>query len=58
MRLDDNKKMIEASEILAEVKIPLTVNNIIGFPYETRDLVFDTIELNRQFGQAKILIRW
>jgi len=24
------------------------VNNIIGFPEETRELIFDTIELNRQ----------
>ena len=28
--------------------VPLSVNNIIGFPGETRDLVFDTLNLNRQ----------
>ncbi|MBF0522437.1 MAG: B12-binding domain-containing radical SAM protein [Candidatus Omnitrophica bacterium] len=44
----DNATMIKASQIIAEVGVPLTVNNIIGFPGETRDLVFDTIELNRQ----------
>jgi len=44
----DNKKMIEASKVLAEVNIPLTVNNMIGFPGETRELIFDTIELNQQ----------
>ena len=29
--------------------IPYSVNNILGFPYETRELTFDTIELNRNF---------
>ncbi|MBU0477123.1 B12-binding domain-containing radical SAM protein [bacterium] len=44
----DNTKIIEVSKILADAGIPLTVNNIIGFPDETRELVFDTIELNRK----------
>lgn len=44
----DNDKMIEASKIIADAGIPLTVNNIIGFPTETRELIFDTIELNRK----------
>lgn len=44
----DNETMIMASKILADTGIPLTVNNIIGFPDETRELVFDTIELNRK----------
>jgi anaerobic magnesium-protoporphyrin IX monomethyl ester cyclase len=44
----DNIDMITASQIVEEAKIPLTVNNIIGFPDENRELIFDTIELNRQ----------
>ncbi len=44
-----NEAMIKAFRIVNECGVPLTVNNIIGFPYETRDLVLDTIELNRQF---------
>ena len=28
-------------------RIPVTVNNIVGFPDETRALAFDTIRLNR-----------
>ena len=44
----DNQEMIKASNILADAGIPVTVNNIIGFPDETRELIFDTIELNRQ----------
>ena len=44
----DNEQFVRASNIIADVGIPLTVNNIIGFPDETRELVFDTIELNRK----------
>ncbi|OGU74796.1 MAG: hypothetical protein A3G43_06865 [Ignavibacteria bacterium RIFCSPLOWO2_12_FULL_56_21] len=43
----DNVDMITASEIVEKAKIPLTVNNIIGFPDETREMIFDTIRLNR-----------
>ncbi len=43
----DNVDMLTASKLVEQVKIPLTVNNIIGFPGETRDLIFDTIRLNR-----------
>lgn len=44
----DNARIIRAAEILADAGIPLSVNNIIGFPEETRELAFDTIELNRR----------
>lgn len=43
-----NKRMTEVSGYLKNAGIPLTINNIIGFPDETRELIFDTIELNRQ----------
>ncbi|MBT4671939.1 MAG: B12-binding domain-containing radical SAM protein [Rhodospirillaceae bacterium] len=43
----DNIDMIKASEIVEQAEIPLTVNNIIGFPGETRELIFDTVHLNR-----------
>ena len=43
-----NEYMVRATKLLAEHQIPLTINNIIGFPTETRELVFDTIELNRK----------
>jgi radical SAM superfamily enzyme YgiQ (UPF0313 family) len=44
-----NKLAIELMKIPAELDITFSVNNIIGFPGETRELAFDTIELNRQF---------
>lgn len=43
-----NEQMIMASEYLKSAGIPLSINNIIGFPDETRELIFDTINLNRQ----------
>lgn len=42
-----NDRIIEALEIVNKVGVPFSVNNILGFPYETRELTFDTIELNR-----------
>ena len=44
-----NKVALELMKIPADLDIPFTVNNIIGFPGETRELAFDTIELNRHF---------
>ena len=43
-----NKQIIDSFTWLAQYDIVVTVNNIIGFPDETRDLVFDTITLNRE----------
>jgi radical SAM superfamily enzyme YgiQ (UPF0313 family) len=45
-----NKQMIEAFKIVEKYEIQYTVNNIIGFPDETRELIFDTIEVNRQIN--------
>lgn len=49
-----NAQVIEAFRILGESRIPVTVNNIIGFPDETRELVFDTIKLNRSIKADSI----
>ena len=42
-----NSKIIEKLKIVTDMKIPISVNNIMGFPFETRELAFETIELNR-----------
>jgi len=42
-----NSRILKQAEIIKDSGIPYTLNNIIGFPYETRDLFFETIELNR-----------
>ena len=43
-----NQEIIDHFEIIAGSGIAFSVNNIVGFPDETREMVFETIELNRQ----------
>lgn len=43
-----NKVIIDALHRLADYDIKCYVDNIIGFPTETRELAFETIHLNRQ----------
>ncbi len=45
-----NKQMFDAFKIVEKYEIQYTVNNIIGFPDETRELIFDTINVNRQIN--------
>jgi radical SAM superfamily enzyme YgiQ (UPF0313 family) len=47
-RKNSNKVIIDAVHRLADYDIKCYVDNIIGFPTETRELAFDTIRLNRQ----------
>jgi len=49
-RVYPNQKIVEGLKIVEKYKIPYTVNNIIGFPGESRDLIFETIRLNRQIN--------
>ena len=49
-----NDKMAENLKYVTDLGIPISVNNIMGFPTETRNLVFDTINLNRQFSSDGI----
>lgn len=50
LRRMTNEFILKQAQIVAEVGIPYTLNNIIGMPYETRELFFDTVALNRQIG--------
>jgi len=45
-----NERIVEVFQLFQNSSIPITVNNILGFPGETRELIFDTIELNRRLG--------
>jgi len=45
-----NQQVIDAFGILKKHRIPITVNNMLGFPGETRELIFDTIRLNRMIN--------
>lgn len=42
-----NTELIQRTNLLGR-SIPVSVNNITGFPTETRELAFDTIRLNQQ----------
>jgi len=42
-----NEAIIEALRIPVRYGVPFSVNNITGFPQETRELAMDTVELNR-----------
>ncbi|MFH1309104.1 MAG: radical SAM protein [Candidatus Omnitrophota bacterium] len=47
-RFYSNEYFVEKFKVLENCGIAISVNNIIGFPDETRQQIFDTIELNRQ----------
>lgn len=49
-----NERIISGLSLLHMEGISTTVNNIMGFPDETRELIFDTIELNRHVQSATI----
>lgn len=45
-----NHQVIEAFNLLKQHRIPITVNNMMGFPGDTRELIFDTISLNHEIN--------
>jgi len=49
-----NKSIIDAIRLVEKYGIPYTVNDIIGFPGETRELIFDTIRLTRQLNPKTV----
>lgn len=53
-RQGSNEQMLKALKTVEKYKISYTVNNIIGFPGETRELIFDTISFNRQVNPTTI----
>lgn len=48
LRKVENDLIVNNLNMLHEIGVPFSVNNILGFPKETRELAFDTIELNRR----------
>lgn len=47
-RKNTNEQIINACKILNDYEIPYTVNNLIGFAHETKEHIFDTINLNKE----------
>ena len=46
-----NKDIIKAFKIISKYDIKIGVNNMLGLPGETRENVFETIELNRKISK-------
>lgn len=51
-----NERIIQAFDLLADSNIRVSANNIIGFPTETREMIFDTIELDRQINVKGVMV--
>jgi len=51
-----NERIIQAFDLLADSNIRVSANNIIGFPTETREMIFDTIELDRQINIKGVMV--
>ena len=49
-----NQRIIDVFRLIDRHSIPISINNIVGFPGETRELIFDTIELNRQLATDSV----
>ncbi|MEE9584838.1 MAG: radical SAM protein [Candidatus Brocadiales bacterium] len=51
-----NERTIKAFGMFEDSRIRVSANNIIGFPTETRENIFETIELNRQINAKGVMI--
>src|SRR4030042_1061782 len=53
-----NETLEEAARILKENGILVSLFNIIGFPTETKEMIFDTIRLNRKIQPDRYSVRF
>ena len=51
-----NENFIEKMRILKEAGIGASINNVIGFPGETRELMLDTIRMNKRLYEENPLL--
>jgi radical SAM superfamily enzyme YgiQ (UPF0313 family) len=51
-----DKTIIRAFELLRDTGIRVNANNMIGFPRETREMIFDTVELNRTLQPHGVMV--
>ena len=49
-----NESAIAALKNTGKLDIPITINNIIGFPDETYELAMDTVEINRKINSFSL----
>ena len=45
-----NEFILQKAQVVTEVGIPYTLNTLVGMPYETRELLFDSVRLIREIG--------
>ncbi|MBU0628871.1 MAG: B12-binding domain-containing radical SAM protein [Nanoarchaeota archaeon] len=55
-RFVSNDAIIKGFQMAIHSGIRVTANNIVGYPEETRELFFDTVEVNRQIKGAYTMI--
>jgi radical SAM superfamily enzyme YgiQ (UPF0313 family) len=53
-----DETIIKAFDLLRESGIRVSANNIIGFPSETREMIFETIELNRRIQANGVMVSY
>ncbi|MEE9488033.1 MAG: radical SAM protein [Candidatus Brocadiales bacterium] len=53
-----NETTIRAFRMFEDSRIRVSANNIIGFPTETRENIFETIELNRQINTNGVMVSY
>ncbi len=51
-----DETILRAFDLLRDSGIRVSANNIIGFPKETREMIFDTIELNRRIDAQGVMV--
>lgn len=51
-----DRTILKAFELLRNTGIRVSANNVIGFPTETRDMIFDTIQLDRELDPDGIMV--
>lgn len=44
-----NDTAVRAAEITAEMGVTYNTNNMVGYPFETREIAMETVKLNRRF---------
>ena len=45
-----NDFILEKAKVVREAEIPFTLNILVGMPFETRELIFDSVDLIRNIG--------
>ncbi len=53
-----DKTIIKAFDLLRDSGIRVSANNIIGFPTETREMIFDTIKLDRKLKPDGVMVSY